>query len=225
MNFADKLHALEQRTHSRLGLRLDILAAKMPLPFARIDDPMLPFAQAIIDATRDLVAAYVIDPAYYFSEGAPGMIALERITRYVPEDIPIVLDTRYGPLGDSAIHAARGVFEAFRADAITFSVPPDARTLDAFLNYPGKVLFIPGIIATSDQIGAVDRNRRGVSDVTQPDAISLIREKAYRVGDKSTLPDLCIVESTSDLIYASRRDDFATVVREAVQKQNSELTS
>ena len=85
----------------------------------------------------------MIDPAYYFSEGAPGLIALERITRYVPDDIPIVLDTRFGPLGDSAVHAARGAFEAFRADAVTFSVPPDPRTLDTFLNYSDRLLFVP----------------------------------------------------------------------------------
>ena len=224
MNFADKLYAREQHTQSQIGLRLDILAAKMPLPFARTDDPMLPFAQAIIDATRDLVAAYVIDPAYYFSEGAPGMIALERITRYVPEDVPIVLDTRYGPLGDSAMPVARGAFEAFHADAITFSVPPDARTLDAFLNYPGKVLFIPGIIATSDQIGVLIETGEALA-MSPANTLSLIREKAYRVGGKTALPNLCIVESTSDLIYTSRRDDFADVLREAIQKQNSELTS
>src|SRR5512140_686986 len=106
MNFAQKLQTLQQRNHSRLGLRLDILAHAVPLPFAPIDDPMLPFAQAVIDATRDLVAAYVLDPAYYWNEGAPGMIALERITRYVLDDIPMVLDTRYGPLGGSAVHAA-----------------------------------------------------------------------------------------------------------------------
>jgi hypothetical protein len=224
MNFADKLYAREQHTQSQIGLRLDILAAKMPLPFARTDDPMLPFAQAIIDATRDLVAAYVIDPAYYFSEGAPGMIALERITRYVPADIPIVLDTRCGPLGDSAMPVARGAFEAFRADAITFSAPPDARTLDAFLNYPDKLLFIPGIIATSDQIGVLIETGEALA-MSSTNTLSLIREKAYRVGGKTAVPNLCLVESTSDLIYTSRRDDFADVLREAIQKQNSELTS
>lgn len=214
MDYLTKLHMCQQANHSQLGLRLDILALKMPLPFARTDDPMLPFAQALIDATHDLVAAYVIDPAYYFSEGAPGMIALERITRYVPDRIPIVLDTRYGPLGDSAPHAARGAFEAHRADAVTFSVPPDARTLDTFLNYPGKLLFMPGISPTSDRIGTLIETQH---DWRLRSAIvpSFIRRSAQ--PDRSVaLTGLLLFESDPHLIYTSRRDDFVEAVRAAV---------
>jgi len=214
MDYLTKLAACSRQNRSQLGLRLDILALKMPLPFARTDDPMLPFAQAIIDATRDLVAAYVIDPAYYFSEGAPGMIALERITRYVPDDIPIVLDTRFGPLGDSAVHAARGAFEAFRADAVTFSVPPDAHTLDAFLNYAGKLLFVPGVIVTTDGLGQLietsDDPRSAANDVPR-----FIRQIVRH--DKSVaLTGPVVIESDSSLIYTSRRDDFVEAVRAAV---------
>ena len=214
MDYLTKLDACIRQNHSALGLRLDILAAKMPLPFARTDDPVLPFAQALIDATRDVVAAYVLDPAYYLSEGAPGMIALERITRYVPDEVPIVLDTRFGLLGDSAVHAARGAFEAFHADAVTFSVPPDPRTLDAFLNYPGNLLFIPGVIATADQIGALIETGDELRsiDTTKP---CFIRQSA-RPDRATTLNGLTVVESDPHLIYASRRDDFAAAVRAAV---------
>lgn len=214
MDYRTKLDACRRQTHSHLGLRLDILAAKMPLPFARTDDPMLPFAQALIDATRDVVAAYVIDPACYFSEGAPGMIALERITRYVPAHIPIILDTRFGPLGDSAPHAARGAFEAYRADAITFSVPPDARTLDACLNYPGKMIFMPGVIAMSDQIGVLIET--GDELRSSAGAGPRFIRQAARPDRSAALNGLTVIESTSDLIYASRRDDFAEAVRAAV---------
>ena len=214
MDYLTKLHTCQQANHSHLGLRLDILALKMPLPFARTDDPMLPFAQALIDATHDLVAAYVIDPAYYFSEGAPGMIALERITRYVPDHIPIVLDTRYGPLGESAIHAARGAFEAHRADAVTFSVSPDARTLDAFLNYPGKLLFMPDVIAATERIGALIETPRN-SHSFLADGPCFIRQSAQ--PDRAVaLNGLTVIESASNLIYASRRDDFVEAVRAAV---------
>lgn len=214
MDYLTKLAACSRQNRSQLGLRLDILALKMPLPFARTDDPMLPFAQAIIDVTRDLVAAYVIDPAHYFCEGAPGMIALERITRYVPDDIPIVLDTRFGPLGDSAVHAARGAFEAFRADAVTFSVPPDARTLDTFLNHAGKLLFVPGVIIITDGLGQLIETSGDLhtSTINVP---RFIRQSAR--PDKSVmLTDTTVIESDSRLIYTSRQDDFAEAVRAAV---------
>ncbi len=214
MDYSAKLAACQLRNHSHLGLRLDILAARMPLPFARTDDAMLPFAQALIDATRDLVAAYVIDPAYYFSEGAPGLIALERITRYVPDEVPIVLDTRFGPLGGSAIHAARGAFEAFRADAVTFSVPPEPRTLDAFLNYPGKLLFVPGVIVTADGLGLLIETGDDLP-LTATDVPCFIRHAAYQSKAVELIGSV-VIESDSRLIYASRHDDFAETVRAAV---------
>ena len=216
MTFTTKLQTLQQLNHSRLGLRLDILASKMPLPFARTDDPMLPFAQALIDATRDLVCAYVIDPAFYLTEGAPGVIAMERITRYVPDAIPIVLDTRYGPLGDSAPHYARAAFEAFHADAVTFSSLPDPQTLSAFLKYSEKGLFWPEISGDFDQTGLIVDAQRPVNSPTD-DRLRLIRYAAYQTHDNSIVTTHSIVESDSALIYASRRDDFAEAVREATR--------
>lgn len=216
MTFTDKLHAVQQHNSSRLGLRLDILANKLPLPFARTDDPMLPFAQALIDATRDLVCAYVIDPAYYLSEGAPGMIALERITRYVPDAVPIILDTRYGSLGDSAPHYARAAFEAFRADAVTFSVRPDPQTLTAFLKYSDKGLFLPEISGDFAQAGLIVDAQRPVNAPTD-NRPRLIRHAAYQTYGNAIVTADSIVESDPALIYASRRDDFAEAVREATR--------
>jgi orotidine-5'-phosphate decarboxylase len=188
----------------------------MPLPFARTDDPMLPFAQALIDATRDLVCAYVLDPAYFLNEGAPGLIALERIAYYVPNDIPIVLDARYGLLGDSAPLYARAAFDAFRAEAVTFSVPPDPQTLSAFLKYSDKMLFLPESNGDLAQAGLIIDAQRPVNTPTD-DRPRLIRHAAYRAHGHSIVTARSIVESNSALIYASRRDDFADVVREATR--------
>ncbi|MFN8596671.1 MAG: hypothetical protein U0559_10885 [Anaerolineae bacterium] len=222
MTFTSKLHDVQWRNSSRLGLRLDILANKMPLPFARTDDPMLPFAQALIDATRDLVCAYVIDPGFYLSEGAPGVIALERITRYVPEAIPIVLDTRYGSLSDSAPHYARAAFEAFRADAVTFSTLPDSQTLATFLKYSNKALFLPEIYNDFAQAGLIVEAQRPVN-VPTDDRPYLIRHAAYQAHGNSIVIANSIVESDPALIYTSRRDDFAEAAREATRALRDQI--
>jgi hypothetical protein len=60
-SFYDKLRAAQSQRESDLALLLAPKLAKMPLPIARYDDPFLPFGKAIIDATRDLVCAYVFD--------------------------------------------------------------------------------------------------------------------------------------------------------------------
>jgi hypothetical protein len=238
MTFVDKLRAIRQKNRSCLGLRLDILADKMPLPLARVDDPLLPFAQALIDATRDLACTYILDPAFYLSEGAAGMIALERITRYVPGDIPVVLDTRFGQLGESASPHARGSFEAFRADAVTFSHRPDHYTLAAFLKYANRALFVPVDMAiedfSSDRVGLVIDSEADLEVTTEvavprlirhgvPDTIGVDRLRRLRLKLAEVDHDLIIVESDPDLVYVSRGEDFTEAVREIVARTRQAL--
>src|SRR5512143_2411772 len=143
MTFNQKLQAIQLQNRSAVCLPLNVRMDKLPLPMARLDDPMFPFARTIIDATQDLVCAYSIDPAYYLSEAAAGMIALERVTRYIPDHIPIIFDAKFGELGDSADRYAVAAFEAFRADAVTFGSVPNAPTIDVFLKQPGRAVFLP----------------------------------------------------------------------------------
>jgi orotidine-5'-phosphate decarboxylase len=82
---------------------------------------MLPFARAIIEATQDLVCAYKPNLGFYLAEGAAGIVALERIVRLIPPHIPIILDGKFGDIGNTAEAYARGVFEQFCADAVTLS--------------------------------------------------------------------------------------------------------
>ncbi len=117
--FLEKLARAQARSHSWLCVGLDIVLAKMPLPMLKIDDPTFPFAREIIDATQDLACAYKPNLGYFLAEGAAGMIALERIVRYVPGDIPIILDGKFADIGSTAEQYARAAFEAFRADAVT----------------------------------------------------------------------------------------------------------
>jgi hypothetical protein len=81
--FEQKLQKAWQRSQSWHALMLRPILAKLPLPMQRYDEPFLPFGKAIIDATRDLVVAYIFDLAAYLALGAAGAIALERTIAYV----------------------------------------------------------------------------------------------------------------------------------------------
>ncbi|HEY3291399.1 MAG TPA: orotidine-5'-phosphate decarboxylase [Anaerolineae bacterium] len=121
MTFLEKLIHAQQKNRSFLCVGLDIVAANTPLPLQYNDEPMLPFARAIIEATQDLVCAYKPNLGFYLAEGAAGIVALERIVRAIPDDIPIILDGKFGDIGNTAQAYARGAFEQFRADAVTLS--------------------------------------------------------------------------------------------------------
>jgi orotidine-5'-phosphate decarboxylase len=140
--FIDKLRAAQERNHSYLCIGLDIVVANSPLPIQSHDEPMLPFARAIIEATQDLVCAYKPNLGFYLAEGAAGIVALERIVRLIPPDIPIILDGKFGDIGNTAEAYARGAFEQFKADAVTLSPYIGSDSIRPFLKYEDRGVFI-----------------------------------------------------------------------------------
>src|SRR3972149_212614 len=142
MTFGEKLLAAQQRNNSWVCGGLDIQLAKMPLPLQQVDDPILPFACAIIDVTQDLVCAFKPNLGFYLAEGAAGIIALERLMGYIPSDIPIILDAKFGDIGSTAEQYARGAFEALGADAVTLSPYVGSDAIKPFLAYKDKGAFV-----------------------------------------------------------------------------------
>lgn len=140
--FIEKLRAAQRKNRSCLCVGLDIVVANTPLPLQVHDEPMLPFARAIIEATSDLVCAYKPNLGFYLAEGAAGIVALERIVRLIPPDIPIILDGKFGDIGNTAETYARGAFEQFKADAVTLSPYIGSDSIRPFLKYEGRGVFV-----------------------------------------------------------------------------------
>ncbi|MCS7061975.1 MAG: orotidine-5'-phosphate decarboxylase [Anaerolineae bacterium] len=142
MTFLEKLARAQQINRSFLCVGLDIVVANTPLPLQLEDEPMLPFARAIIEATQDLVCAYKPNLGFYLAEGAAGIVALERIVRLIPDHIPIILDGKFGDIGNTAEAYARGAFEQFRADAVTLSPYIGSDSIQPFLRYAERGVFV-----------------------------------------------------------------------------------
>src|SRR3990172_3125778 len=136
--FLTKLARVQARNNSWVCVGLDVSMGRMPLPMLKIDDPVFPFAREIVDATKDVVCAYKPNLGFFLAEGAPGMIALERIVRYIPEDIPIVLDGKFADIGSTAEQYARAAFTAFNADAVTLNPYLGEDAIAPFLKYPDR---------------------------------------------------------------------------------------
>ena len=140
--FLAKLIQAQRKNRSCLCIGLDIVVAHTPLPVQYYDEPMLPFARAIVEATSDLVCAYTLNPGFFLAEGAAGMVALERIARLIPPDIPIIVDGKFGDVGHAAEAYARGAFEQFKADAVTLSPYIGSDSIRPFLRYADRGVFI-----------------------------------------------------------------------------------
>jgi orotidine-5'-phosphate decarboxylase len=119
MTYLEKLRAAQEANNSWLCVGLDPQPEKLPLPSLKWDEPVLPFNQAIIEATADLVCAYKPNLGFYWQWGAAGIIALERTIAYIPKHIPIILDCKTGDIGHTQAAWAKGLFDLWGVDAIT----------------------------------------------------------------------------------------------------------
>lgn len=144
MTFLEKLKRVQETNQSWLCVGLDPVPERLPVEAIwKWDEPLLPFNQAIIDATADLVCAYKPNLGFYLQWGAAGVIALERTIAYIPDHIPVILDAKIGDIGSTQIAWGRGLFDEWQVDAITVNpyVGEDA-VLPLITGRPDKAVYI-----------------------------------------------------------------------------------
>lgn len=143
MNFKDKYYDIVEKNHSLVCVGLDSDIEKIP-EFLKneFELPQWEFNRRIIDATKDLVAAYKPNFAFYISQGLKGIESLQKTISYIPEDIPIILDVKVGDIGNTMKHYAKAYFDTFKVDAITVNPLMGYDVVDPFETYQDKYLFL-----------------------------------------------------------------------------------
>lgn len=105
---------------------------------------MLAFNREIIEATKDLVACYKLNRAFY--EGMQGVWALHMTSKYLKDaapDMSWIFDSKYGDVGNTCKEYARYVFEELCADAVTVNPWGGyADGLDVFFDHKNKCIFV-----------------------------------------------------------------------------------
>ncbi|MCS7178903.1 MAG: orotidine-5'-phosphate decarboxylase [Anaerolineae bacterium] len=117
--FLHRLRAAQERRRSWLCVGLDPVLEQLPEVAQRADDPLAYFGQAIVEATADLTCAYKPNLAFWLAYGTAGLRALQSVLEAVPEDVPVILDGKFGDIGHTAAAYARFAFDVLRADAVT----------------------------------------------------------------------------------------------------------
>ncbi len=147
MKFIEKLLKASQRNKSLLCIGLDPDPEQMP------SVSLLEFNKAIIDATRNSVCAYKPNFAFYEAQGVEGMRMLAETIKYIPRHIPVIADAKRGDIGNTARAYATAIFEQFNCDAATVSPYLGLDSLEPFLRYADRGIFI--LCRTSNK-GAAD---------------------------------------------------------------------
>jgi len=143
MKFIEKYQKISRKNNSILCVGLDSDLSKIPSFIKEnFENPIWEFNRRIIDATKDSVAAYKPNFAFYISQGVRGIESLQKTICYIPDDIPIILDVKIGDIGNTMKHYAKAYFDAFKVDAITVNPLMGYDVIDPFSTYPEKYLFL-----------------------------------------------------------------------------------
>ncbi|HEY2036234.1 MAG TPA: orotidine-5'-phosphate decarboxylase [Steroidobacteraceae bacterium] len=132
--FLTRLATCWSRSDSLVCVGLDPELERFPGQIADQPSPIFQFNKAIIDATADLVCAYKPQFAHYAAYEAEDQ--LERTIEYVHRtypDVPVILDSKRGDIGNTAERYAIEAFERYGADAVTVNPYLGGDALDPFL--------------------------------------------------------------------------------------------
>lgn len=148
MDFQTQLKQTAEKNNSWLCVGLDIDSSKVP----GAGDGSLPvlekFLRRVIDSTAPYVCAYKPNAAFFEVLGLPGMKLLEKTIKWIPKDIPVILDVKRGDIGNTARMYARACFDYLGADAVTLSPYMGQDSVQPFLDYKDKHSFI--LVLTSN---------------------------------------------------------------------------
>jgi orotidine-5'-phosphate decarboxylase len=148
MDFNEKLNNIIQKNESLLCIGLDPDPALIPEGMTALE-----FNLGIIEATNDLVCAYKPNFAFYEAMGIEGLDTLKKTIENIPEAIPVIGDAKRGDIGNTAKAYARAIFDYFNCDAVTVNPYLGFDSLEPFINYREKGVFI---LCRTSNAGAVD---------------------------------------------------------------------
>ena len=143
MKFVEQLERTSQINNSLLCVGLDVDLSRLPQKFIKSDDPIFSFNQEIIQSTQDLVCAFKPNIAFYEMYGIYGLTSLIKTIEFIHESgVPVILDAKRGDVGHSSDAYAKSVFEVFKADAVTVNPYMGRDSLQPFLDYQDKGVFV-----------------------------------------------------------------------------------
>jgi orotidine-5'-phosphate decarboxylase len=148
ITYIEKLRNVIAIKGSNLVAGLDTDLLKIPRIFANFSNPVLEFNKCVITATKDIVAGYKINTAFYEAIGVKGAEALEKTVKFIPDDMIKICDAKRGDIGNTSEMYARAYFDNLSFDSITFSPYMGRGSIQSFLSRPGKLVYV--LIRTSN---------------------------------------------------------------------------
>jgi uridine monophosphate synthetase len=127
-----------------VGLDPHVSDLKSPTPASALD-----FCLNLVKQTSRYAAAFKPNAAFFEVFGAEGWSALKEVIDAIQEEsnrmgsmIPVILDAKRGDIASTAEAYAKAVFETLDVDGVTLSPYLGKDSIDPFLNYSQKGVFL-----------------------------------------------------------------------------------
>jgi len=138
----DRLRARVARLGAPLCLGIDPHPDALPDELPRDVSGVERFARGLVEAAAEFAVAVKVNVAFFEAFGSAGWAALERLIADLPADHFLVLDAKRGDIGTTAERYAESLFGLLGADAVTLSPYLGEDTVEPFLAYPGRVVYV-----------------------------------------------------------------------------------
>ena len=145
-NFKELFGAKQaQKKFVCIGIDPDL--SKIPERFrsGSVEDVLVQFCYHIIHKSEQKAGAYKLNLAFFLAHGSRGIRALERVMDFLHTEapsVPVIIDSKMGDIGNSSAAYAHGVFDTFKADAVTLNPYLGHEALKSFLDREDKGTFI-----------------------------------------------------------------------------------
>ena len=140
--FSAKLRQAQDLNQSWVCVGLDPVMGRLPESVCGANSPFLAFAEPIVEATSDVVCAFKPNLAFWLAEGVDGLQALQDTIALIPDEIPVILDAKFGDVGHTAKALAQAAFDQLGADAVTASPYLGVDALRPFLERGDRGVFL-----------------------------------------------------------------------------------
>ena len=115
------------------------------------------FLDETVEATLEKTATYKPNIAYFEAMGPDGLAMLKRVMDRIPDGVPVILDAKRSDIGETQRRYAQACFEGYGADAVTINPFMGYDSLEPFLDYEGKGIYL---LAVTSNPGSADLQRR-----------------------------------------------------------------
>ena len=161
MNYIKKLQNIINKNSSNLVVGLDPDLDKIPDLFLKYKNPVAEFNKLIIESSKDIVAGYKPNVAFYECLGEQGVEAIRETVKAIPEDLMKICDAKRGDMGNTAEYYARTYFDIYDFDSITVSPYMGVDSVSPFLERKNKSVYI---LALTSNPGGNDFQRLKIGD-------------------------------------------------------------